>query len=848
MADHPAEHGSNLSPNNLEASDDWLRTLDEIEGTDLPLVGGKAYRLAMLKQNGLNVLPGLVLTTHFFETQLKQTHLNPLWAGSPDVAVTAEALSWLADALKTTPLVKPLAAALSTSLTELFGPDAGSFAVRSSIIDEDQRDHTFAGIHLTELGVPRSAIAIAISRCWASALSESAIKYRQVHGMSIQAIQIAVLIQPMLSPDCSGVGFTVNPLSGARTEMVIEATPGLGSALVSGEVQPHFFRLATQPGDYPLLEERTGARPVSLPAAERTELARQLHQIEALMGEPQDVEWARQAGRFFILQTRPAAIPTQLPPAADNVWGRGNYADYLPEIPSPYFSSMLVKAQPQVMQTFVEFGVDTSPFGSFERIIYGRPYLNLSLLRRLAAQMGLNPDRMLSAMGLAPTTTAGLGIDWPTAWRARGIYRRLFQQIRPIEQRYRQTEAQIEEIISGLKHVSPDDSLEVRLHHLRQHVSLYAAISQLNLTLKIGHAFVVGLIGALTGLSPRQIIAENNALVPDPFRQVLAQLGRLARQDDVLKNYLLNFSGEGEPPPLPAEFEQQLEQVLSDFGERAIRDGDPAQPRFHQEKHLLFSAIQPYVPPPDSQNAGNISHPSPPAWNSWLLKPLRATLKSLLATQHKLDGLRAEATGACRRWALRFGRYWCAEGWLVHPHDVFWLTLDEIERVFVGGAPVAVTLKSTVQARKDTHQLYAGTSLPLVVQNSALTTFPLGERGSIVSSPDVVLGLPVSPGQVRGTVVVVTQPDRVPPLVQDTILVLPSTGPNWLPLLHRAVGLVVETGGLLSHGSVIAREYGLPAVANIPDATRRFQTGDKILVDGSTGVIQPLESASTTGK
>jgi pyruvate,water dikinase len=108
----------------------------------------------------------------------------------------------------------------------------------------------------------------------------------------------------------------------------------------------------------------------------------------------------------------------------------------------------------------------------------------------------------------------------------------------------------------------------------------------------------------------------------------------------------------------------------------------------------------------------------------------------------------------------------------------------------------------------------------------------------------VLVGLPISPGQVRGTVLVLRHPDEFERVADDIILVTSSTDPAWLPLLHLASGLIVEMGGLLSHGSVIAREYGLPAVANIVNATQIFQTGDSVLVDGSTGVVQVLEPAS----
>ena len=159
------------------------------------------------------------------------------------------------------------------------------------------------------------------------------------------------------------------------------------------------------------------------------------------------------------------------------------------------------------------------------------------------------------------------------------------------------------------------------------------------------------------------------------------------------------------------------------------------------------------------------------------------------------------------------------------------------------GTEVAITPSSTVQARKEIRQIYAKTKMPPSLKESQLSAIQLGLEISTEAPSDVTIGLPVSPGQTRGTVTVVHSPAEVGQLPADTILVMPSTGPDWLPLLHLAAGLIVETGGLLSHGSVIAREYGLPAVANIPHATQRFHSGDKVLVDGSTGVVQLLEAA-----
>jgi pyruvate,water dikinase len=126
---------------------------------------------------------------------------------------------------------------------------------------------------------------------------------------------------------------------------------------------------------------------------------------------------------------------------------------------------------------------------------------------------------------------------------------------------------------------------------------------------------------------------------------------------------------------------------------------------------------------------------------------------------------------------------------------------------------------------------------------SALPNLQFGGEGNLLETVDVIVGLPISPGQARGTVLVIEDPRDFRQIASDIILVTPSTSPTWLPLLNLSVGLIVEVGGLLSHGSVIAREYGLPGVANIPYATKRFKTGDIVLVDGSTGIIQILEHA-----
>jgi len=851
-----------------------LLSLDEIEGSHLPLVGGKAFRLAQLKQHGFNVPPGLVLTTHFFKAQLVHARLTPLWTGSPDVAVNQESLAWLADALKTKPLAPQLTQALNRQLERLFGPEADSFAVRSSSIDEDYQDRTFAGIHLTELGVPRAVLAIAITRCWASAFSGPAIKYRQAHAMSIQSIKTAILIQPMLTPNSAGVGFTLNPLTGNRDELVIEATWGAGSALMAGNIRPHLYRLANQPPTYPLLEHQPGnaAAPPNAPQPaqgpllppERAALAHQFEQVQALMGQPQDIEWARQNNRFFLLQTRPITVIPQSKPQPENEWIRLNRPEALPELPSPLAGALLEQAQGQIIHFLQTLGLSVEGLGPYYKIIMGRPYRNLTLLKRGLVQVGINPESFLQTMGYLESTQTNpvFSIDWATAWRARAIYLRALKQILGINRYVTQTQAAITEIINNL--MPPAAGSPQLLHQFRQQDKIYRALLVTDLGLALAIALVNGLCSRLlTPLTATPAATANSLALsrlkpgPDSLQVALISMGEFAAQTPPIKSHFEetdNLDPNALAAQLPPQFTQAFDHLLKTHGHRAPHLLDPGCPRYREQPGRLLQIIRQYAksnrPHKSSENMAqsDFFDTSGSLWRRWLARPLIGLLGRLLKLHHQFEETKAQAVAACRTWSLDLAQTWVAHGWLARPEDIFWLTPPEIERTLMIEAHGAVRLSSTVQARKDSYQSYAQTNMPFLLQESQLSAIQLGLANLSDAPADIIIGRPVSPGQAQGTVVVVhNAPHQVTEqITSETILVLPSTDPAWLALLNLAAGLIVETGGLLSHGSIIAREYGLPAVANVPQATQRLTTGDRVLVDGSTGIIQLLETRRRT--
>ncbi len=298
-----------------------IKPLDQLTPADLPRVGGKAYNCARLKQAGLPVPDGFAIMTDAMDVPITSVDLN-------------EALDRF--------------------------PDPTLFAVRSSAADEDSAGHSFAGIHETKLNVTRDGIAEAIRACLASAQSPRALAYRRTQGLTTDHIQTGVLVQAMIQPVVSGVAFTLNPVTGASNELVINASWGLGEALVSGRVEPDEFHV--RKSDSAVLSTRIGSkrhRVVSkngisslietkeqeqetrtLTNEQLQKLATLLERIEQEYGSPQDVEWCHDGAQFWIVQARAVTTTPQLL-LPDIQWTRANARDILPDLTSPQALQMI---------------------------------------------------------------------------------------------------------------------------------------------------------------------------------------------------------------------------------------------------------------------------------------------------------------------------------------------------------------------------------------------------------------------------------------------------------------------------------------------------------------------------
>jgi pyruvate,water dikinase len=378
---------------------------------------------------------------------------------------------------------------------------------------------------------------------------------------------------------------------------------------------------------------------------------------------------------------------------------------------------------------------------------------------------------------------------------------------------------------------------------------LFQHIAVARLQLNIAILLVSLGVRQATGLTAAQILAlARPAADSDPtdFDRALDRLVNLTRDSEWLQHpqagngIRQSFAGR---PDIPLEFQQHLDEFFGRFPDYGDYPADPGQPRYREAPNTLLALLKRQIQTSTSPISASELPTTSIGWRHSLAQPLIKNLRQLLHLRNDLEQLNIRSMAACRRWGRRLGHEWLAQGWLVQAEDIFWLTLDEIEQLLVAGESKAVTLSAIVKTRRANYAAYRDMRPPVILREDTLAAVQFGGDTGLDATASVVVGLPVSPGQIRGTVVVLDEPN-IPPLeIDELILVLPSTGPDWLPLLHRAAGLIVETGGLLSHGSVIAREYEIPAVANIPHATQRYQNGDRVLVDGSTGVVQLLETS-----
>ncbi|MBA3767396.1 MAG: hypothetical protein H0W99_10480, partial [Acidobacteria bacterium] len=842
-----------------------IKSLEQITAADQPLVGGKGYNCARLKQAGFPVPDGFVLL-----------------ANAPDCLVAAVEFQ---DALMQLP-VETL------------------FAVRSSAAAEDGAGHSFAGIHETKLNVTRLGLEDAIGACRASVESMQALAYRRAQGLSVDQLQTGVLVQVMIRAVVSGVAFTINPVTGALSELVISASWGLGEALVGGHVEPDEFRvrksdaalLSSHIGGklYRVISEQGVSRLVetekderklpSLTDAQLGELAALLVRIEEHYGGPQDVEWCHDGAQFWIVQSRPVTATREVSPSApqtarqDIEWTRANAREVLPDLPSPQVLFALCDILNRAMRAYSgNLLAPEAELGPTIKAFYGRPYFNLSQFRHICRMTGSDMAWVLRGVGhegeikpedelaTRPPLASFLRVlpdmlRWGLMQLRAGVLvrqelARVREDMALLNSRDPRTLSD-EEIVAFLQKWNDEGAERIQVVFVMAAVTIYEAPLK-KICQRVGFPYEQLLHTHLA-------TGEKSVSAQQGFD--LLTLANVARHEEVARDYFIRSKGNFDDfreELQGTEFLKQFELLLQKYGHRGPYESDWSLPRYSEDPQPLLFAVSIHVQAPDCPVPEAIiarqEREATEAWQAftkrlnwrqrlfWLprVRWLLQRAKRMYVWRELCRSEMMRPPSAIRPWLLTLADRFVERGPLEYRDDFFFLTREEIAGA-LGQPEAAAQFRSIVAARKAEIEIWRQMEMPLLMRESelpALLQRRATEDDVVLASIDVkeqqlLRGLCVSAGYAEGEVLVMRDPAEFAHMKRGAILVAPATDPAWTPLFTLASGIIVEVGGTLSHASTVAREYGLPALANIKDASKILKDGDRVVLDATNCTVR----------
>lgn len=814
-------------------------TLADFGAADLASAGGKGGNLGELVRHGFPVPPGFIITTAAYAALLAESGLGAELEGLMKAGDAGERIRALFTEAQ---IPARVGADIAAAYAALGG---GPVAVRSSATAEDLPGAAFAGQQDTFLNVVgEQAVIGAVVDCWASLWTDRAMAYRQRQGIDPREVSIAVVVQEMVPADIAGVLFSANPVTGERGEIVVDASPGLGEAVVSGRVTPEHYVLdgtgkirAFTAGSHEVdvramagggTQESlgvAGARP-ALGEEQLEELVRLALRAQEHFGRPQDMEWAIAGGRLYVLQARPmTALPPQ--PLRLNPFQR---------LVGPFYVEMFQERP---------YPLDVS--GWMQRGI-------LAMLRRMAGSVGvafpfveeLLPEEDGVVVRLVPpvphptlrTLAAPISVARrvrrfnPARWTQDSRFTAYLQNVSrltaqdPAPMSWQRVVGLAEDAFATMRGIT-----ELRISYLPG-----AFVPQLKLRLMLmllgkrhlGSALIAGaetrtsqanraleeladrvrsddeLAQAFTELAPGELLSR---VQRDPdfnefharFQAFLAEYGHRETVSVVLSS-----SATWADAP-----EVVLGLITSMMGDRRPATDQTGQALAELKRHpaLRITAVSRRVlSAVDAAKAGMAFREDSHFYATMVLPPLRRALAEL-------------------------GRRLCEAGVLADPADVHHLRFEELAGMDDGGV-----LPATERER------YRGLVLARAAKRRELEGIPLLDPAALFAhrrpAPGtLVTGMPASRGQATGTVRIIRGPDEFGLLRSGEILVCPYTNPSWTPLFQRAAAVVVDAGGIASHAAIVAREYGIPAVMGTGSGTSALQDGQLVHVDGTRGQV-----------
>jgi pyruvate,water dikinase len=859
-------------------------------------VGGKAVNLCKLSRAKLPVPPGFVVTTRAYSGFIAENGLGARIAalaakiGEGDAAMIEAASAQIRGLLAGQPMHQSLAAEILQAYRRLRDAGGERVAVRSSATAEDLPEASFAGQQDTYLNVGgEEPLLKAVQACWASLWTARAVAYRARQKTPAEGLAMAVVVQQMVMADAAGVLFTANPVTGACDEIIINAAWGLGEAVVAGEVTPDHVVVEKASGKIKQLtvSEKTamtavaedGTRQVALSGDRRLarvlgddEIARLAaigRQIELYYGAAQDIEWAVIAGQFAVLQARPIR---GLQVAADVEAGRVAEIERLAALcggrrriwVAHNLGETLAAPTPLTWDIIRHFMSGAGGFGRFYHDLGYRPSLQVceeGFLELIGQRIYADPERLAqlfwgkgplhydleavladnalldqAPMKFDPNKADGKFLltlpgmlaamlrSWRTCKRLQCTVREHFEnEVLPPYLDY--VRCKRGEDLGGLE--TPQVCAELRVRCVR-------VLDEFG-----KESLKPGFFGSLAFTDLHRLLGQ---LLGDAEGGRLASALSTGLEGDttVAQNQLLYRVARGEAA---------MEEFLDAYGHRTAGEMELAEPRYREDPRQLDSSLQAMrrsnrspeeIHQEHARRRAEIEKDLPALLARWggssFREPIAASIRQtqrLLgyreAGKHYLmlgyELIRGAILELARRWRLG--------------QEVFFLRLAELEH-FEARREELLAAAARRQVRWQSLQRL---DMPAVIDSAELRQLGLprpGVPGAPYAGAAELQGEAVAAGTAAGTARVVFDPREPRDLGEGYILVCPSTDPGWTPLFVSARGLVVERGGVLSHGAIVARDFGIPAVV-CPGATNRIRDGRKLHLDGNRGTIHLLE-------
>lgn len=865
---------------------DYVLGFQEIDRTHAALVGGKGANLGELSRiEGVRVPAGFCATTDAYRRIMKAApslderldRLSSLKAGDGDAIRTHSAE--LRRSIERIAIPDDIASAIARALSRL--GERAAVAVRSSATAEDLPTTSFAGQQDTYLNIvgPEEVLRH-VSRCWASLFTERAVIYRLRNGLDHRTVSMAVVVQRMVFPHAAGILFTADPISGNRKTSSVEASFGLGEALVSGLVNADAFKvrngeiIARTVGRKRLaieasseggtqqcaIEPERQEQPV-LTDAQVVRLVQLGRRIEAHFGRPQDIEWCLADDDFQIVQSRPITtlFPPPIPETDDqqtHVYVSVGHAQMMTDAIKPLGLSVWQMTPPQPMaeaggRLFVDVtrGLSSTAGRAGLLELFGKsdPLFADALQSVLDRADIIPPLQDNAPRGAPPVAPAGEMATDPAI----------------VDELITQTQASIAALkreIHGKTGIELLDFIKSDVQELRRILfdarSRNVFMSAMEATWWLNDHLQTWLgeknaADILTQSVPNNVTSEMGLALLDvadairPHPEVVAFLQQVGVDDDDFLNALPALAG-------GAEARDAIRGWLDEYGMRCVGEIDITRPRWSERPATLVPLI-----------LGNVTNFEPGAGEqrfeqgrqqAWrreqeLLQRLRELPDGDAKadeTKRKIDRVRTfigyreypKFAKVCRESVYRQALLEEAErlvqaGVLREKEDIFYLRFDELRDV----VRTHTVDEQLLQQRRDDFRYYQTLEPPRVLTSDGERFAGAYHRTGLPAG--ALVGLAVSTGMAEGRARVVR--DIADAAIEPgDILVTAFTDPSWTPLFVAVAALVTEVGGMMTHGAVIAREYGLPAVVGVERATTRIRDGQRIRVHGAEGYVEIL--------